>query len=170
MFAQQPFVSSVTGWHLWPSPERDWYPTKVTRSAPEHEAEAAEQHLTIEPTPRGQSAWIQVTNPACQAGDDVGPAGLMVQLDQSNRCISVRGELDVLTVPILATEMAYLDFGDTTLDFAGVSFIDAAGLGCLATFANQLAERDATLRIAGASAQLRRVFRVVQLDGLLHSP
>lgn len=116
---------------------------------------------------------MQVAGPASDASDEVGLGDFSVQLDQSTRRITVRGELDLWTVPVLAGVLAQLldlDFGETTLDFAGVSFIDAAGLGCLAGFANKLAEGGATLSISGVSARLRRVFDIVELGGLLQPP
>jgi hypothetical protein len=45
-----------------------------------------------------------------------------------------------------------LDPGDSTIDLAGVSFIDAAGLGCLVGFANQFANE--TRRSAWSARQI----------------
>jgi anti-anti-sigma factor len=60
--------------------------------------------------------------------------------------------------------------GDITIDLAGVSFIDAGALGCLAGFANKLEAHGARLSVVGASAWLRRAFDIVQLGGLLETP
>lgn len=97
---------------------------------------------------------------------------LSVQLDRSERRITVCGEIDFAAVPVLADAMHQLidlDPGDSTIDLAGVSFIAAAGLGCLVGFANQLANSDAQITVVGASNRLRRVFDIVQLGGLLKS-
>lgn len=99
-------------------------------------------------------------------------AELSVRLDPTRRRITARGELDLAAVPVLAEVSALvvnLDPGDITIDLADVSFIDAAGLGCLTQFANQLADRGATLRVVGASTRLRRVFDIVHLGGMLEA-
>lgn len=97
---------------------------------------------------------------------------LAVQLDRSERHITVRGELDMASVPVLADMMALLldvNPGDSMIDICGLSFIDAAGLGCLVGFANQLAVSGSKISVVGASPRLRRVFDLVQLGGLLQA-
>jgi anti-sigma B factor antagonist len=110
---------------------------------------------------------------ATEAGNDAAVfAELSVQLDRSERQITVCGEIDFAAVSVLADAMhqlVVLDPGDSTIDLAGVSFIAAAGLGCLVGFANQLANSDAKISVVGASDRLRRVFDIVQLGGLLQS-
>ena len=65
------------------------------------------------------------------------------------------GEIDFAAVPVLADAMYQLidlQPGDSTIDLAGVSFIDAAGLGCLVGFANQFANE--TRRSAWSARQI----------------
>jgi len=84
-------------------------------------------------------------------------AELAVHLDRSERRITVCGEIDFAAVPVLADAMYQLidlQPGDSTIDLAGVSFIAAAGLGCLVGFANQLANSDAKITVVGASDRL----------------
>lgn len=97
---------------------------------------------------------------------------LAVQLDRSERRISVRGELDMATVPVLAQVMAMLlDLapGDSTIDLSGVTFIDAAGLGCLVEHAAQLAAVGAKVRVVDVTPHVHRVFDLVGLGGLLEA-
>lgn len=100
------------------------------------------------------------------------PPGLHVQLDLPARRITARGELDLATTGMLAGAVATLmelNPGDTTVDFCGLSFIDARGLGCLVGSNNQLAALDATLKITGVTPRLRRIFDITGLDGFLHA-
>jgi anti-sigma B factor antagonist len=124
----------------------------------------------IAPTPNGCRPPTAVSLSA--SNDAAVFAELSVQLDRSERRITVCGEIDFAAVPVLADAMhqlVVLDPGDSTIDLAGVSFIAAAGLGCLVGFANQLANSDAKITVIGASDRLLRVFDIVELGGLLKS-
>jgi len=133
----------------------------------------AGKRAPIPPSPNGHRPPTAVSLSATEAGNDAAVfAELSVQLDRSERRITVCGEIDFAAVPVLADAMHQLidlDPGDSTIDLAGASFIAAAGLGCLVGFANQLANSDAKISVVGASDRLRRVFDIVQLAGFLKS-
>jgi anti-sigma B factor antagonist len=133
----------------------------------------AGKHAPIPATPNGRRPPSAVSRSAPETGNDAAVfAELSVHLDRSERRMTVCGEIDFAAVPVLADSMHQLidlDPGDSTIDLAGVSFIAAAGLGCLVGFANQLANSDAKITVVGASDRLRRVFDIVQLGGLLKS-
>jgi anti-anti-sigma factor len=100
-------------------------------------------------------------------------SGLAVQLDRSARRVTVRGELDLATVPGLNDAMALLlrvNPGDSTIDIAGLSFIDAAGLSCLLAHSQLLAAVGAKISIVGAIPRLRRIFDIVSIGDLLQAP
>ena len=132
----------------------------------------AGKRAPIAPTPNGRPPTA-VSLSAPETGNDAAVfTELAVHLDRSERRITVCGEIDFAAVPVLADAMYQLidlEPGDSTIDLAGVSFIAAAGLGCLVGFANQLANSDAKITVVGASDRLRRVFDIVQLGGLLKS-
>lgn len=142
--------------------------------SPDTELAEAEPRRLVAATPSGRRPLIEAALLVPTADNDVADtAELSVQLDRAERRITVRGEFDLAGVPALADVMALqiaLDPGDTTIDLSGVSFIDAAGMGCLVGFANQLAEYGSKVSLMGASARLRRVFDIVQLGGLLQAP
>lgn len=97
---------------------------------------------------------------------------LAVQLDRSERRLTVRGELDLATVPGLNDAMALLlhvNPGDSTLDIAGLSFIDAAGLSCLVVHSQLLAAAGARFTIVGAIPRFRRIFDIVSIGDLLQA-
>lgn len=143
------------------------YPAPPSRQLGELEAELAPVRAPVRDGHRPlNSVGLPVPEARRQASTC---AHISVQLEAGRR-IAVRGELDIAAVAVLADLMATLVTvgpGDTTIDLAGVTFIDAAGLGYLVRLANQLADRGAKLAVVGASPRLRRVFDLVQLGGLL---
>lgn len=99
--------------------------------------------------------------------------GLTVRLDRAGRRVALRGEFDVAAVAALDEVTAlllHLRPGDCTIDLDGVTFIDAAGLGCMVRFANRLAAHHARVIVVGASPRVRRIFDIGQLGGLLAAP
>ena len=56
------------------------------------------------------------------------------------------------------------------IDLSGVTEIDAAGIGLLARLAAQARCRGGELAVVAASARVRRVLEVVQLDAALRLP
>jgi anti-anti-sigma factor len=89
--------------------------------------------------------------------------------DTSTGFVRVAGEIDVATAPIL--QNAILDQiragGRTVVDFAEVTFIDAAGVNALIR-ANQTAQDlGLQLTIAHVSGLVERVLRLTQADHIL---
>ena len=113
----------------------------------------------------------RVEPPAHPNGQRVDSStGLMVQLNRAERRVSARGELDMVGVPVLTDVLGMLverDPGDSILDMAGLSFIDASGLGCLVELTSRLAARGAKLTLVGVTPKLRRIFDLADLGGLL---
>mgnify|MGYP001550121842 CR=1 FL=1 len=122
--------------------------------------------LNVAPTP-----LTRLREPAPPPCHGTGPA-LAVQLDRSQLRVTVSGELDLASVPVLEDVLAHLldaEPGHCTIDICDLSFIDAAGLGCLAAFADRVAAAGSTMSVVGASAHLRRVFDIVRLGALLQA-
>jgi anti-anti-sigma factor len=110
--------------------------------------------------------------PELGSRDRKPPAALAVRLDRPARCIRVRGELDMATVPVLGQVVAMLldlDPGDSTIELSGVTFIDAAGLGALVMYAAQFAAVGAKISVVGVTPRVHRVFDIVGLAGLLEA-
>lgn len=142
------------------------HPPPATATA---DTEAAPR-TSVAPSPNGHRPPIDVPLSTTADNDTHSCVDLVVQLDRAERRITMRGELDIATVALLTDAMTRLcqsNTGDTTIDIGGLSFIDAAGLGCLVAFANQLVGLGASLSMVGGTARLRRVFDLVQLGGLL---
>ncbi len=86
---------------------------------------------------------------------------LAVQLDLYERRICLRGRVDDNNVDVLADVTATLitlNPGDSTVDISGVSFIDAAGIACIASLGNQLAAVGGGITIIVPAARHRRWF------------
>jgi anti-anti-sigma factor len=143
-----------------------------------------EQPLSTEATPGASATTARDRNdqrPANNAepspteprGTNVAPlAAFDVQLDRSERRICVGGELDMATVPVLARAMALLldiDPVDSIVDLAGLTFIDAAGLGCLVRYAAQISARAGKTTLVGVTPRVARVFDIGGLRHLLEA-
>ena len=127
----------------------------------------------IAPTPNGCRPPTAVSLSAAEAANDVAVfTELSAQLDRSERRITACGEIDFAAVPVLADAMHQLidlDPGDSTIDLAGVSFIAAAGLGCLVGFAKSAREqrradhRGRRVRSAAARVRHRAAGRIAEV-------
>jgi anti-sigma B factor antagonist len=94
--------------------------------------------------------------------------GLAVEVHQEpgHLLITVAGEVDIATAPQLRQRLA----GPATsgrpiiVDLDPVSFIDATGLGVLASAASRTAAHGASLQVVCARHQVRRLFTITGLD------
>ena len=100
-----------------------------------------------------------------------GPA-LHTTAERSGRCVVVHasGELDIATAR--ATEQALLDAAggepvDLVVDLAGVTFVDATGLGALLHAAEAVDAAGGRLRLASPSRMLRVMLRLLELEARL---
>jgi anti-anti-sigma factor len=94
--------------------------------------------------------------------------GLRVDVDYTQRLLTVAGELDVLTAPRLLAAAATLNQpGDMTVDLRGLTFIGAAGLNAAVEIRNAQQERHWELWLVGVSLRTKRVFVAGGLAGLL---
>jgi anti-anti-sigma factor len=84
--------------------------------------------------------------------------------------VILAGELDLVGAQILrAHETPEVTSSDRTIDIAGVSFVDAAGLGALVRLIAVLDQRPA-LPITGARREIARIFGLAGLASLLDPP
>ena len=80
----------------------------------------------------------------------------------------LRGELDCSSAPHLRARIRDILTGGTTtlvLDIAGISFIDAAGLGVLVGAHRQLSERGGRLELCRTPRSVQRVLEITRLKG-----
>lgn len=84
--------------------------------------------------------------------------------------LRVVGEVDFVTVRRLREEVCtYLssDYRGLVLDFTGVSFLAACGIGLLAEIADQARTKGMTLRLVAHSPVVLRVLEVTSADRLV---
>jgi len=86
--------------------------------------------------------------------------------------VVVTGEIDASTAGQLRGELYGLSRPGTNvvLDFASVTFIDAAGLGVLVSAARQARGADGTVTVVQPQPRVRRALDVVGLDRLVRCP
>jgi anti-sigma B factor antagonist len=97
--------------------------------------------------------------------DDYGLT-IEVRQEPGHVLVTVAGEVDIATVPQLQERLAALAASGRPLivDLGGVTFIDAAGLGVLASAARRAAAHGASLHAVCARHQVQRLFTVTRLD------
>lgn len=81
--------------------------------------------------------------------------------------VRVAGDLDIATKPELAAYLtSTLRDGDqrVSLDLAGVTFIDAGGLGVLVGFRNRIRQQDIELVLVDSAACVLRLLKITGLD------
>lgn len=77
--------------------------------------------------------------------------------------IEAQGEVDLVTVPQLG-ELVDGVSSHIVFDLSGVTFMDARGLGLLATTRASLNGAHGSVRVAGPTAQTRRLLALTALD------
>ena len=95
---------------------------------------------------------------------------LLLSIDLRTGCVAAAGELDRLVAHRLTDALYALSLTDHrawTVDAAGLTFCDAAGLRALAAGAALAEERGCTLRLVAPSAFTVRLLRLTGLAGLL---
>ena len=78
--------------------------------------------------------------------------------------LALCGELDLAMAGVLHPQLSHLD-GDITLNCAGLTFIDAAGIGLLVEIDQICVARGAKLTVVNAPRCVTRLLALVQLDG-----
>jgi anti-sigma B factor antagonist len=94
--------------------------------------------------------------------------GIEVEPDLDGRVVVlVHGGVDLPEVPALQEVFARLcasDCPDVVLDLTDVTFIGSSGLGAITAAHHDLADRNRTLLLRGASPAIRKAFEITHLD------
>jgi anti-anti-sigma factor len=84
--------------------------------------------------------------------------------------VSIRGELDLAgadDLEYVVAEVILRHGPDLIIDASGLFFCDARGLGALVRCANEVGRAGGRFTLANPSDRLRRLVRIVHLEGLL---
>ncbi|MFC4060653.1 STAS domain-containing protein [Planomonospora corallina] len=102
---------------------------------------------------------------SCRSAD---PREAPVRTERSGaRRISLRGEVDVATAPLLDVRLAEQRIPpgtDVVLDVSGVSFMDASGLSALIRADRRLRLLGGRLRLTGVPRNVARLLLLTRLD------
>ena len=96
------------------------------------------------------------------------PPQLSLVVEQHDHWTIVRlaGELDLVTAPAFADALRKAN-SEIVVDFADLTFLDAAGVGVLAQASERAKRDDDNLVVVNAGPLAQRVFEVTGLDHLL---
>ena len=84
--------------------------------------------------------------------------------------VSIRGEVDLLTAPMLGSVLALLvgqSHPSVVLDMGGLGFMDAAGLGVIVDIAERLADEGGVLIVRSPSPLVRRILDLTGVSALV---
>ncbi|MGH9001336.1 MAG: STAS domain-containing protein [Acidimicrobiia bacterium] len=100
---------------------------------------------------------------------DKGHFEATIEASGDETVVSVAGELDVLTAPLLweHLEEAIAAGRPVVLDLAGVSFVDSMGIGAMVRAQKRLAETGRSLTVRSPQPPVRKVFEVTGLESAL---
>jgi anti-sigma B factor antagonist len=98
------------------------------------------------------------------------PAGLVTEVQHgSGVVVSVTGDLDLATAPVLArrlSELLSLPVDSLTIEMAGVEFMDSSGLKVLNQARRGADERHVPLALASVPRCVQLVLEATNMDGL----
>ncbi len=98
-------------------------------------------------------------------GGVIQPVEVSVLEQGATALITVSGELDIATMPLVRSAVARLaGHAQVVLDLEGVSFIDAFAVGAIVSAGASLGAGAGCLRVVGAAPG---VYRVFELTGVL---
>ncbi|CAN5266611.1 hypothetical protein BH18ACT4_BH18ACT4_04470 [soil metagenome] len=148
---------------------------RIARPAPPERLIAGRYQLDAEQTGRG--ADLLGSRRPRSRGDETASGTkdanlfeLGVSYAAHEAVLSVRGEVDLLTAPAVGALLnALIDGGSSAIvvDASGVEFIDASGLGVIASAAARLLPVAGTLRIRSPSQLLRRLIAITAMSELI---
>lgn len=94
-----------------------------------------------------------------------------VQEQEQQTTIKLAGEIDAYTAPKLReTAFPYTEKqgADIVIDLSGVSYMDSTGLGVFVGLFKSLNANNGTLKLAGLSDRLKRLFDITGLADIMN--
>lgn len=82
----------------------------------------------------------------------------------------IAGEIDAFTAPILKEKLASVKSVkgiQAELDLLNVAYIDSTGLGVFIGFYKSVIENEGHLKITGANARIKKLFKITGLDEII---
>ena len=89
-----------------------------------------------------------------------------ISIEQSDDTITIRGEVDAHTAPMVRTTAEpMLNGGTLRIELSGVEFIDSSGLGVLVALTERAREQGGDLIVVAPSRPVVRLLQISGLDG-----
>ena len=98
--------------------------------------------------------------------DNPEQLSIVVERHERGVLLRLRGELDIVTTPVFADALSEAN-REVVVDFAGVTFLDASGLGALARASERAEQHGDGVIVINAGPLARRMFELTELDYLL---
>lgn len=98
-----------------------------------------------------------------------GPFTITTRRLDEGIVFALTGEVDLATAPIVEAELRRAEHSEdlVVLDLGEVSFMDSTGIRMVIAADQRLRERRARLRIVHVPRQVRRLFKLVGIEGRL---
>jgi anti-sigma B factor antagonist len=98
--------------------------------------------------------------------DDAGQLSIVVEQQDNGMLIRLQGELDIVTAPLLAEKLNEAN-SEIVVDLADLGFLDASGLGTLASASARAERHGDHLVVINPDPLKQRMFELTGLDHLL---
>ena len=98
--------------------------------------------------------------------------GLTVHPDRDRVRVAATGEIDLVTAPLLETQLKDLwaaGWTDVIADLSGVTFLDSTGVHVLVTARSDAIDHGAAFAITNGNAAVAQVLRICGVEDLLTS-
>ena len=97
----------------------------------------------------------------------LGTLSFTVARTEGSTVVAVGGEIDGATAPELAATLQRFEHESVTVDLAGVTFIDSAGLGTLVQAHQRSNVAGGRLTVRGSHPNVQKTFEITGLADLL---
>lgn len=125
--------------------------------------------MTLGKIPLGDDAAAVESDQLPALGDESPPFTVSVRKEGDRTQVTVKGELDLATAPVLANQLLNViaNFGgDVVIDMSLVSFIDSTGFSVLVSHHLALQAKDRNLTLLNPTSTARRLMQITGLTDM----
>jgi anti-anti-sigma factor len=122
--------------------------------------------MTLGKIPLGDDAAAVESDQLPALGDESPPFTVSVRKEGDRTQVTVKGELDLATAPVLANQLLNVTGncgGDVVIDMSLVSFIDSTGFSVLVAHHLALQAKDRNLTLLNPTSTARRLMQITGL-------
>ena len=126
--------------------------------------------MTLGKIPLGDDAAAVESDRLPALGDESPPFTVSVREEEHRTQVTVEGELDLATAPVLANQLLEVTAnpgGDVVIDMSLVSFIDSTGFSVLVAQHLALQAKGRNLTLLNPTSTARRLMQIMGLTDVL---